>query len=239
MRKSIFKKSFLLRDQLMLIEAGDEMNLPSHSSLMPLERTVHAPHNQHLKPAPVPQKIGYAHVLREELSFQLQVEALKSAGCTKIFCDQGHAGKRGVRPGLTNALSDLRKHDELVVWRLDRLGRSLAGLIKLINELGNNKIGFRSLLENIDTGPSGGKLTFPLVTALAEFDRTLISERTKIGMRSAQALGKRIGRPPSLSHKQCASALQMIGEKGKSIQSVAEKFNVSERTLRRLINARS
>lgn len=236
MSKSIFKKSILLRDQPLAAE--EEARTPINSSLIPAKGIMHEGHSQRLKLAPVPQKIGYAHALKEELNLTLQIEALKAAGCTKIFCDQGHSGKTGARPGLTNALSDLRKHDELVVWKLDRLGRSLAGLIKLINELGNNEVGFRSLHENIDTGPTGGKLTLPLMSALTEFDRSLISERTKIGMRSARALGKRIGRPPSLSLKQCASALQMIAQKGKSIQSVAEKFNVSERTLRRLINTR-
>lgn len=236
MSKSVFKKSILLREQA--IRANDDISVPIESQLTPPQGIMDGGPGSGLKLAHLPQKVGYAHVFKEEPSLTLQIEALKAAGCTKIFCDQGSSIKKSARPGLTNALNSLQQHDEFIVWKLDRLGKPLAGLIKLINELGSHDIGFRSLHENIDTGPSGGELTFPLVSILAEFDRTLISERTKIGMRSARALGKRIGRPPSLSLKQCASALQMIGQKGKSVQWVAEKFNVSERTLRRLINTR-
>lgn len=182
-----------------------------------------------------PQKIGYARVSTEEQNLSLQIDALKSIGCKKIFYDQGISGNVTSRPGLSKALGNLKKDDELVVWRLDRLGRSLISLIKLLDELGQKNISFRSLNENIDTSSSGGKLVFHLMAALAEFERALISDRTKAGISSAKGRGIRIGRPPSLSRQQCVSAISMIEKNGRSLEWVARKLNVSERTLKRLI----
>lgn len=182
-----------------------------------------------------PKKIGYARVSTEDQNLALQIDALQSAGCIKIFCDQGVSGKTASRPGLSKALNFLRKDDELVVWRLDRLGRSLINLIKLLEDLGKKDISFRSLNENIDTSSSGGKLIFHLMAALAEFERTLISERTKAGMNSARARGKHLGRPPLLNRQQCHSAISMIEQEGHSVSVVAQKLNVSRRTLIRFI----
>lgn len=187
------------------------------------------------KPNSSPKKIGYARVSTEDQNLALQIDALQSAGCIKIFCDQGISGKTASRPGLSKALNVLRKDDELVVWRLDRLGRSLINLIKLLEDLGKKEISFRSLNENIDTSSSGGKLIFHLMAALAEFERTLISERTKAGMNSARARGKHLGRPPLLSQQQCHSAISMIEQEGCSVSLVAQKLNVSRRTLIRFI----
>lgn len=185
-----------------------------------------------------PKKIGYARVSTNDQNLALQIDALKSAGCKKIFCDQGVSGNIGARPGLTEALNFLRKDDELIVWRLDRLGRSLINLIRLLEDLGKKGISFRSLNENIDTSSSGGKLIFHLMAALAEFERALISERTKAGIVSAKARGKHVGRPPSLSQKQLLYAISMIEDNDLSVLEAAEKVNVSQRTLKRFIKHR-
>lgn len=184
-----------------------------------------------------PKKIGYARVSTDDQNLALQIDALKSMGCTKIFYDQGISGKVASRPGLSKALNSLKRDDELIVWRLDRLGRSLINLIKLLEDLGRKGISFRSLNENIDTSSSGGKLVFHLMAALAEFERTLISERTKAGMMSAKARGKHVGRPPTLDRAQCLAAISMIEDEDHSILTVAEKLNVSKRTLLRLIRS--
>lgn len=183
------------------------------------------------------KKIGYARVSTDDQNLALQIDALKSVGCTKIFYDQGVSGKVASRPGLSKAINALKKDDELIVWRLDRLGRSLINLIKLLDDLGRKGISFRSLNENIDTNSSGGKLVFHLMAALAEFERALISERTKAGMMSAKARGKHVGRPPTLNSAQCLAAIKTIESEDGSISSVAEKLNVSERTLMRLIKS--
>ena len=122
-------------------------------------------------------RIGYARVSTEDQHLDLQRDALKRAGCTKIFADYGVSGKGFNRPGLMKALSELEPGGMLVVWRLDRLGRSLPKLINFVDELGQREAQFCSLTENIDTSTSGGRLIFHIMGALAEFERNLISER--------------------------------------------------------------
>jgi DNA invertase Pin-like site-specific DNA recombinase len=117
-------------------------------------------------------QIGYARVSTEEQSLALQIDALEKAGCENIFTDQGISGCLAVRPGLTKTLKALKTGDKLVVWRLDRLGRSLINLIKLLDQLGRRNIKFQSISENIDTNSSGGRLIFHMMAALAEFERT-------------------------------------------------------------------
>jgi DNA invertase Pin-like site-specific DNA recombinase len=147
--------------------------------------------------------IGYARVSTTDQTLHLQQDALKQAGCSKIFTDTA-SGAKAERKGLEDALSYVRTGDILVVWRLDRLGRSLQHLIDTIAELQTRSIGFRSLTEQIDTTTSGGKLIFHILGALAEFERDLIRERTQAGLQAARARGNFGGRPKTLSPKKIA-----------------------------------
>ena len=142
--------------------------------------------------------IGYARVSTHEQTLDLQQDALKKAGCDPIYTDTA-SGAQPERKGLHDALQYLREGDVLVVWRLDRLGRSLKHLIETITALEERSIGFRSLSESIDTTTSGGKLVFHVFGALAEFERDLIRERTKAGLAAARSRGRRGGRPKATS----------------------------------------
>jgi DNA invertase Pin-like site-specific DNA recombinase len=145
--------------------------------------------------------IGYARVSTHDQTLNLQKDALEKAGCTKIFTDTA-SGAKTERKGLEEALNYVRKGDTLVVWRLDRLGRSLPHLITTMTALEERGIGFKSLTENIDTTTSGGKLIFHIFGALAEFERNLIRERTQAGLIAARARGKTGGRPNALTERQ-------------------------------------
>jgi DNA invertase Pin-like site-specific DNA recombinase len=138
--------------------------------------------------------IGYARVSTQDQTLNLQKDALEKIGCNKIFTDTA-SGAKAERIGLEEALEYVREGDTLVVWRLDRLGRSLKHLIETITELNNRKIGFKSIQENIDTTTSGGKLVFHIFGALAEFERDIIRERTQAGLTAARARGRLGGRP--------------------------------------------
>ncbi len=142
--------------------------------------------------------IGYARVSTHEQNLNPQTDALKQAGCERIFKDQ-ISGARKERPGLQDALDFAREGDTLLVWRLDRLGRSLKNLINIIAGLEKRGIGLRSLQESIDTTTSGGRLIFHVFGALAEFERNLIRERTRAGLAAARACGRKGGRPRKLS----------------------------------------
>src|SRR3989441_9806091 len=144
--------------------------------------------------------IGYARVSTQDQTLNLQKDALEKIGCTKIFTDTA-SGAKTERKGLEEALAYVREGDTLVVWRLDRLGRSLKHLIETVSQLDNRKIGFKSLTENIDTTTSGGKLIFHIFGALAEFERDIIRERTLAGLQAARARGRRGGRPKALTTK--------------------------------------
>src|SRR5205807_564706 len=137
--------------------------------------------------------IGYARVSTHDQTLNLQKDALEKIGCTKIFTDTA-SGATVERKGLEEAVAFLREGDTLVVWRLDRLGRSLKHLIETISKLNNRKIGFKSITENIDTTTSGGKLIFHIFGALAEFERDIIRERTQAGLQAARARGTLGGR---------------------------------------------
>jgi DNA invertase Pin-like site-specific DNA recombinase len=145
--------------------------------------------------------IGYARISTQEQTLNLQQDALHNAGCDRIFTDTA-SGAQAERKGLEQALSYVRKGDTLVVWRLDRLGRSLPHLITTMTALEERGIGFKSLTENIDTTTSGGKLIFHIFGALAEFERNLIRERTQAGLTAARARGKKGGRPKALTARQ-------------------------------------
>ena len=177
--------------------------------------------------------IGYARVSTEEQSLKLQKSALHAAGCERIFEDQGVSGATANRPGLKALLEQMVSGDTLVVWRLDRLGRSLGHLIKTVNRLERNGIHFRSLTESIDTGSSGGKLVFHIMGAIAEFERSLISERTRAGMRVAQGAGRHVGRPPLLSPARECEVIEALA-RGVSRQALADKYKISKRTVDRL-----
>jgi DNA invertase Pin-like site-specific DNA recombinase len=151
--------------------------------------------------------IGYARVSTHEQTLTLQQDALQKAGCNKLFTDTA-SGAKTERIGLEAALSYVRKGDTLVVWRLDRLGRSLPHLIATMTELEERGIGFKSLTENIDT-TSGGKLIFHIFGALAEFERNLIRERTQAGLIAARARGRIGDRPKALTGKQLGIALDL------------------------------
>src|SRR5919202_239594 len=149
--------------------------------------------------------VGYARVSTTDKTLDLQRDGLTKAGCTKIFIDTA-SGAQTERQGLTEALAYVRPGDTLVVWKLDRLGRSLKDLITRITELETRKIGFKSLTEKIDTTTSGGKLIFHIFGALAEFERDIIKERTNAGLEAARARGKKGGRQPTLKSKDIALA---------------------------------
>ena len=146
-------------------------------------------------------KIGYARISTADQNLELQTDALEKAGCEKIFTDRA-SGAKDDRPGLINAVEFCREGDSLVVWKLDRLGRSLKHLIETINVLHEKKVGFVSLQESIDTTTSGGKLIFHVFGALAEFERELIRERTNAGLASARSRGRLGGRPKLMTDKQ-------------------------------------
>lgn len=142
-----------------------------------------------------PIRVGYARVSTEDQHLDLQLRALEAAGCAIVFHDQGISGASRERPALKEALQILRAGDVLLTWKLDRLGRSLQHLIGVITELGARGIGFQSLTEQMDTATPTGMLQFHLMGAMAEFERALISDRTKAGMAAARVRGARLGRP--------------------------------------------
>lgn len=178
--------------------------------------------------------IGYARVSTQDQTLNLQKDALEKLGCTKVFTDTA-SGAKADRIGLEEALEYVREGDTLVVWRLDRLGRSLKHLIETITELNNRKIGFKSLTENIDTTTSGGKLVFHIFGALAEFERDIIRERTNAGLLAARARGRKGGRPKALTEKKVAMLQALYNDKNNSITEICRTLNISRATLYRYI----
>ncbi len=178
--------------------------------------------------------IGYARISTADQTLALQQDALTQAGCTKIFTDVV-SGVQAERKGLEEALDFLRPGDTLVVWRLDRLGRSLAHLIETIKLLDSRGIGFRSLTEQIDTTTSGGKLIFHVFGALAEFERDLIRERTQAGLLAARARGRNGGRRKALSDRQVAMARKLYADKSNTIADICRTLGVSRATLYRAV----
>ncbi len=174
--------------------------------------------------------IGYARVSTIEQHFSLQTDELKQAGCERIFQDKV-SGAKTERPGLSEALEFLREGDSLVMWRLDRLGRSLRHLIDTVSELEERGIGFRSLQESIDTTTSGGRLIFHIFGALAEFERNLIRERTIAGLQAARARGRLGGRPRKLNAKKTELAYQLHDEQKYAVKEICQMLGVSKPTL--------
>ena len=174
--------------------------------------------------------IGYARVSTHDQNLDLQKDALLKADCEKIYVDK-KTGSHINRDGLEKAIEMLRAGDTLVVWRLDRLARSLKHLIELINHFDERKIGFKSLTESISTTTSSGKLIFHIFGALAEFERSVIADRTLAGLAAARARGRLGGRPPTLSDKQQTLAVKLYKEGKHSIKEICQMMNISKPTL--------
>ena len=182
--------------------------------------------------------VGYARVSTFEQLMDLQRDALAKAGCDRVFTDT-MSGMRSDRPGLQQALDFLREGDVLVVWRLDRLGRSLKYLIEVMTILDQRGIGFRSLTEQIDT-TSGGKLIFHVFGALAEFERDIIRERTQAGLASARVRGRKGGRPKKLdTAAKVAMARALHADTTHSIEEICTSVGVSRATLYRYLGTRT
>ena len=182
-------------------------------------------------------KIGYARVSTADQHLRMQEDALKSAGCEEIYSDV-ISGVKSQRPGLDKALSFVREGDTIVVWKLDRLGRSIQHLIQTITSLIDKKIAFKSLQENIDTSTSGAKLIFHIFSALAEFERDLIQERTQAGLKAARVRGKMGGRPPLLDTRQINRMIEMYDKQKNTVAEICEIYNISRPSFYNYLNNR-
>jgi DNA invertase Pin-like site-specific DNA recombinase len=182
--------------------------------------------------------VGYARVSTADQSLNLQRDALKKAGCKRVFTDVAGAGGAGAeRPGLAKALEYVRRGDTLVVWKLDRFGRSLRDLVESVNALKARKVGFRSLQEALDTTTSGGRLVFHVFAALAEFERDLIRERTQAGLKAARARGRMGGRPRILIGKRLELAQSLFNDPKNSPRDIAKTIGISLATLYRYVRS--
>ena len=179
--------------------------------------------------------IGYARVSTRDQNLELQQEALVKAGCQKIFEDKV-SGTRVDRPGLAKALEMLREDDTLVVWKLDRLGRSVKQLVNLVGELHKRGIQFKSLTDAIDTGTPSGRFFFHVMASLAEMERELIVERTRAGLEMAKQLGRKGGRKPKMTSSKIESAKKLLSS-GVPPKDVAKNLGVSIPTLYRWVPA--
>ena len=174
--------------------------------------------------------IGYARVSTHDQHLNLQEDALRKEGCEKIFFDEV-SGTVASRPGLDKLKEQLRSGDTLVVWRLDRLGRSIRDLIDWVTTLENDGVGFRSLQESIDTTTSNGKLVFHLFAALAEFERNLIGERTRAGLDAARARGRKGGRPKALDDEKRKLLIDLYEQKKTPVNTLCKMMGISKPTL--------
>ena len=179
--------------------------------------------------------IGYARVSTQDQNAELQVDALEKAGAEQVFQEK-FTGKLRERPELSQCLRTLRMGDVLVVWKLDRLARSLKELVEIVQDLHDRKIGFKSLTESIDTTSSGGRLVFHIFGALAEFEHDLIRERTIAGLEAARARGRKGGRKPSMSNADVKKAAAMLLDPNITKKEVAEHFGVVRTTLNASLN---
>jgi DNA invertase Pin-like site-specific DNA recombinase len=180
--------------------------------------------------------IGYARISTTDQTLALQKDALNAAGCDRIFTDTA-SGSRTDRPGLAEALTYVRAGDTLVVWRLDRLGRSLAHLIETVRKLQVRGVQFRSLQEQLDTATSGGKLVFHVFGALAEFERDVIRERTMAGLAAARARGRQGGRRRKLGSEKLRQLRTLAADKTESVRSICHTLGISKATFYRYLNS--
>ena len=179
------------------------------------------------------RKIGYARVSTKDQKLRMQTDALIAVGCDKIFRDHGVSGAKDSRPGLNKLLVTLKPGDSVVVFKLDRLGRSVLHLSDLLVRFHNEDIHFCSLSEGINTTTAGGRLVFYLFSAFAEFQRDIIAENTVAGIEAARKRGKQIGRPFALNVEQATAAHARIMQEGVPSQDVARQFDVAHVTLKR------
>jgi DNA invertase Pin-like site-specific DNA recombinase len=174
--------------------------------------------------------IGYARVSTAEQDLALQLDALHAAGTARVFEDRGVSGARTERPGLNAALSFLREGDTLVVWKLDRLGRSMTHLLQTVADLEGRGVGFRSLTESVDTTTPTGRLVFHIFGALGQFERDLIRERTTAGLSAAAARGRKGGRPVTATQEKVTRARQLIAS-GLNVREAAARVKVGKSAL--------
>jgi DNA invertase Pin-like site-specific DNA recombinase len=182
-------------------------------------------------------RIGYARVSTPEQSCALQCDALEQSGCAKVFQEVA-SGAKAARPALTAALEYLRPGDILVVWRLDRLGRSLGQLMALMQTLQSRQVGFHSLVEAIDTTTAIGQFFFQITGAFAELERNLMRERTRAGLASARRRGRCGGRPRAIDTETFAMAVQLYHAETTSVQSICTRLGIARRTFYRYLAAR-
>ncbi|GGO99910.1 MULTISPECIES: recombinase family protein [Sphingomonadaceae] len=176
------------------------------------------------------RRIGYARVSTADQDLAPQLDVLRAKGCEPIYSEHA-SGKHADRPELAQAMKALRAGDTLVVWRLDRLGRSLPDLIATVNELASRGIAFESVTEAIDTTTASGKLVFNIFASLADFERHLIGERTRAGLAAGRARGRMGGRPPALTSRQLREARLLLTDPDATVTAVAERYGVSRTTL--------
>lgn len=179
---------------------------------------------------PATRRVGYARVSTVDQDLAPQLDALGARGCDPIYSEQAGGGNDD-RAELAQAMKALRPGDTLVVWRLDRLGRSLPHLVATVNELAGRGIGFESLTEAIDTTTPAGKLVFHIFAALADFERHLISERTRAGLAAGRARGRKGGRPPALTTRQVREAKLLLTDPEATVTAIAKRYKVSRATL--------
>ena len=188
------------------------------------------------------QLIGYARVSTNGQELQLQLDALQKAGCSKkkIYTDKV-SGSKSARPGLDKCLQELKPGDTLIVWRIDRLGRSVRHLIDVVEDLRQRGIGFKSVCDGaIDTTTASGELVFHIFTALAQFERRLIQERTNAGLKAARARGRLGGRPPmSSDDPRIQTAKKLHADKGMAVADICKTLQISRPTLYRWLAVRS
>ena len=180
--------------------------------------------------------VGYARVSTDEQTTRLQLDALQAVGCERTFSERA-SGASGDRPVLAELLGHIRSGDTVVVWRLDRLGRSLPHLIEIVQRLEAAEVGLRSLTEGIDTTTANGRLVFHLFGALAEFERELIHERTRAGLASARARGRKGGRPPKLNPEKIKVATRLLRDPETTVSEVARTLGVHRSTLHKALQA--
>ncbi len=183
-------------------------------------------------------KIGYARVSTDDQNLDLQRDALAKAGCVQIYEEKASGKSAGAgRPEFAQCLKALRTGDTLTVWRLDRLGRSLPDLVRIVGDLEQRGIGFESIAEKIETGSAAGKLIFHVFASLAEFERSLIRERTRAGLDAARTRGRLGGRKPSLNDKQIREIRAMLSDPVVNVSDVAKRYGVSRTTIYKHVGA--
>lgn len=180
--------------------------------------------------------IGYARVSTRDQTHNLQIDALKASGCERLF-EETASGAQRDRPQLAAALDYLREGDTLVVWKLDRLARSTKQLIETVEDMQRRGVGFKCLTQDLDTTTAGGRLIFTIFSAIAEFEREIIRERTRAGLDAARARGRKGGRPPALLAKDLSAARALLADASISVSDVARRLNVAVSTLYRHLPA--